>query len=694
MKTLGAERVQNTLKTKNGNDKKLSTTGTGMFMIVKEALRLYNILSAKQSNHRPIWYSEISEDDIASIIYLLCSKISLYDTNIKWKRHSVILKAADNIFNGSRSMGLACVEWVVKHSELFTRASKLQKNKSIVSYSINPALSEQVIQAMNYRAANAFYCLPMTEKPVEWKQTDDGFVGGYRTKQLPLVKGITRPNVSDNVIESLNAIQSTAWKINTTVLRALKADIKQPIKSDFITVEYPDIIGEMTQEQKEQVAIYYRQVGTFKSELGKYRAVKLALDIADRFQDEDTLYFPHNMDSRGRIYPLAIALHPQANDQVKGLLEFADTTVLTENGAEWAYSYLAALWGEDKLPFNERVEIGKTVIYNDYREADEPYQFLAIQQDMLLYEADNNTPLHTHIHIDASCSAIQWMSAITGDKSGLTASNVIPSADGTRQDIYTEVALEALRLAKLQDTEDYKYIVKCLTEYPRQYAKKVVMVKAYGGSLWGDTESILSNMNEYNNDAEYTNIKVAGKFAKLINEALDAKINGAKTYMNWAKKLAKKAAKDDSGVCYTTYDGFEVNIKKLKYVVDTVTAKVDGKIQRLNINIPTETINAIKTANAAAPSIIHSLDATLLRMVAKRARITGIGSMGFIHDAFAATPNKMDELLQIVKDCFIELNPTTICSRLAEQLGDYADQIGLVGTFDIKEVQNSEYFFS
>src|SRR5690606_12906485 len=54
-------------------------------------------------------------------------------------------------------------------------------------------------------------------------------------------------------------------------------------------------------------------------------AISQRLWVAQKFAAEEAIYFPHSLDFRGRIYPLATGgPHPQGDGVAKSLLEFAE----------------------------------------------------------------------------------------------------------------------------------------------------------------------------------------------------------------------------------------------------------------------------------------------------------------------------------------------------------------------------------
>ena len=63
--------------------------------------------------------------------------------------------------------------------------------------------------------------------------------------------------------------------------------------------------------------------------------VHLAYFLLYRFLDLDAIYFPHNIDFRGRTYPIPPHLNHLGSDIDRGLLQFADKQPIGDNGMFW-----------------------------------------------------------------------------------------------------------------------------------------------------------------------------------------------------------------------------------------------------------------------------------------------------------------------------------------------------------------------
>ena len=93
----------------------------------------------------------------------------------------------------------------------------------------------------------------------------------------------------------------------------------------------------------------------------------LRLSIAQCFKTINNIYFPHNMDFRGRVYPIPPHLNHMGADLNRGLLEFADGKPLGKEGLFWLKVHLANKIGKDKLPIIERAKYAESIIYSVHR---------------------------------------------------------------------------------------------------------------------------------------------------------------------------------------------------------------------------------------------------------------------------------------------------------------------------------------
>jgi DNA-directed RNA polymerase len=114
-------------------------------------------------------------------------------------------------------------------------------------------------------------------------------------------------------------------------------------------------------------------------------------------KDEECFYYPHNLDFRGRAYPMHPYLNHLGSDVCRGLLEFAEGRPLGKTGLYWLKIHLANLYGGgvDKYSFEGRLTFVEDNIDNIidsaerplegkrwWLEAEDPFQCLSVCMDL------------------------------------------------------------------------------------------------------------------------------------------------------------------------------------------------------------------------------------------------------------------------------------------------------------------------
>ena len=612
-------------------------------------------------------------------------------------------------------------------------------------------ISREILEEVARKSVRSFYPMPTLKAPIDWSVGEDGkAVGGYESHQFKLVRAnsnlVDYSKFSQEIFDSINYIQSTPWKVNIPLLEAVRSDLKAPRKEDFIKTDFPDsegcnweidikdptcsVVGEelnlminYREAYKERASLYRAEAGDYETAIGKYRALKLAISVADQYRDKGAIYFPHSYDFRGRIYPLSIGLNPQGSDAVKSLLLYKEVQETTEKGMMWNWAYLASLYGEDKLDFTDRVEKGKELLEADYKDADEPYQFLSHQLEMQKYNIEPSYIPNTRIHLDACNSGSQFTSAITGDLAGCLATNVIPTIeDGKtiRKDAYLLVAEKALELTdKLiskegdhKTKETLKFLRGLLETNGRKICKVPVMVSNYGGTTGGRTDILWDMFRELDVERKWITRGTAALFSKIIGKSIVGVLNGGKAFEVYVHKMNNIIAKSNKQIEWTTSDGFNVvhvKYKELKPKRIQVTLPNSRKESAIFKRLFSENVSAPKMKSAISPNYIHSLDAELLRRVAMRMQKEGIEYSDWIHDSFGCHPNDVDFMLEVTKQEFRELVERDPLGVLDIQLNSQIEsskgstkalldvstpRIGGFEMSDLKQVEQSDWFFS
>ncbi len=725
MKELGHNKVWSTIKSKDGNFKKVASTQIGQQMILSEAIKILPevrdwVKNGSSKTYRLELHRLFKDDDILlervtqCFLFLAGDVCSSQDGNKRSTKHKKVNSIRDNVLSElTFEVAWRFIEVIVDLSEYFyvENVAHFDKNTFLWSVRYRCTLSEGIIEKISLDAAEAFYPLPIVTPPIDWSWSKkDGIVGGYSSKQYEMIRAggdVDYSKYSQEIFDSINYIQSIPWRVNEVVLNQVISDLEIPKKSDFVKTEYPDIdeckwsldlkmeglkmtemeINELKEKRRkcsDKISLYNAEVGDYESAVGKYRAVKMASQIAEKYVGK-TIYFPHSFDFRGRIYPISIGLSPQGSDAVKSMIEYDRGEVLNRDGAEQGFAYLASLYGDDKLPYGDRIERGMELLDAHYKDADEPYQFLAHQIDMREAVENPKVEFRGRIHLDACNSGSQFTSAITGDKAGCEATNVIPTIneDGTqtRKDAYLLVAEKALELTKLKilaedDVEKREELVfiKCLLEKNgRKICKTPVMVSNYGGTAGGRAEILWHLMREFKVDRKWINRKTASNFGKIIGDSINGVLNGGKAFETYIHKMNGAITKKNNPIHWTTGDGFYVKHVKFKELKSKmVSCILPGSRKRTVIKrkLFSKNISITKMRSAISPNYIHSLDAELLRRVALRMQEEGIRDSDWIHDSFGCHPNHVDMMLDITKDEFLKLMGKFPLKKLNSELRD------------------------
>jgi DNA-directed RNA polymerase len=146
------------------------------------------------------------------------------------------------------------------------------------------------------------------------------------------------------VYDALNRVQNTAWKINADVTELVEAIQRRggamgglPAFEDEPLPAKPHDI-----DTNEDARKAWRRAGRsgqesqrISAQSAQWSAAKI-LSAARGVAQEPAIYFPYNLDFRGRVYPISNYLSPQGGDLSRALLTFADTKPVGSTGGAMA----------------------------------------------------------------------------------------------------------------------------------------------------------------------------------------------------------------------------------------------------------------------------------------------------------------------------------------------------------------------
>jgi DNA-directed RNA polymerase len=576
--------------------------------------------------------------------------------------------------------------------------------------------------------------MPMVSPPIPWTGP---YGGGYLTKELrfPLIKTANKNYLEElrhwdmpDVYRSINALQDTAWSVNTGVLRVareiwdgggrvggLPTREPLPLPPKF---HDPETEPEKHKAWKKAAAQTYEEnIRLVSKRLG----VETKLHIAEVMGEYEQFHFPHALDWRGRAYPVSSMLNPQGDDLAKALLTFAAGKPLGEHGATWLAVHGANCFGVDKVPFGDRVQwvldhrdqilecaFNPTDGSLFWAEADSPYMFLAFCFEWAGYTMQGSSFLsHLPVSWDGTCNGLQNFSAMLRDEVGGKAVNLVPS--DTPSDVYRAVAEVAQKSIDLDAAAgDCPVAERWVGKLTRKWTKRNTMTVPYGVSKYGMRNQLREEFSSMRLDGDLsgptreTEMEDAAYIAEKNHTAIGQVVVAARVAMQWLMDAAKVAASDGLPVRWVTPSGLLVQQAYRVAEGKDLDFNVAGRRYRMVLNITGHKINKVAQKNGISPNFIHSLDAAHMMRTVNYCLDAGLKDFCMIHDSYGAHAAEAEELSYHLRRAFMDQYRGDILKdfrdQLAEQLPDELaatlPPLPPMGTLDLEAVMESDYFFA
>lgn len=602
--------------------------------------------------------------------------------------------------------------------------------------------------------------MPMVVRPKRWRSPS---VGGY-LRRVPNKRMVKQWSPSfheelrwvdmDDVYRSLNNVQDVPWRINTRVLDVMRAvwdgggalgglprreDIPMPPKpADF------EANPEAMQAWKGEAA----RTHTANAQLlSKRLAVSQRLWLAAKFKDEPAIYFPHEFDFRGRIYPTPVSgPHPQGDDGSKALLEFAEGKPLGGAGVDWLAVHIANLFGVDKVSFAERIEwtwANSEAIVDSARDpldgkrfwttADSPYCALAACFEWAGYIREGDSYVsHLPVALDGSNSGLQHFSAMLRDPVGAKAVNLIPS--DKPQDVYMQVATAAQRFVDEDNSpcppppdaiaDDPRKVAEYVEQWTqardawkggkitRKIAKRPCMTYCYSATRFGMQGMVLQTLREIDRENEQAglpphlmgadNYKAAMYLSHVLWDAISEVVAAASEAMEWLRAVAKIASEAEQPIWWTTPMGLPVLQAYRASSSKQIDVHWGGRRIQPVLRQDSDNIDKRAQANGIAPNFVHSLDAAHLQRVVNACFDAGIRHLALIHDSFGTHAANAGLLSQVLRSTFVEQYTPNVLEEFRQELirqlpvhlAERVPPIPALGSLDLSVVEESAYVFA
>lgn len=672
-------------------------------------------------------------------------------------------------------VGIKLMEILIESTELIIvrreSAGNAKKDQEVVE--LHPEWIKKLGERAFSLAGIAPIYQPCVVPPKKWVGVKGGGYWARGRKPLNFIRvrskrALERYRDVDmpDVYEAVNLAQATPWSINQRVLGVVN-ELAQwqnvPIE-DFPSLDteaLPDRSEGMDdnelvlkQWKREAAKVYRRE----RARTSRRLRFEFIVEQANKFKDYEAIWFPYNMDWRGRVYAIP-AFNPQGNDMTKGLLMAAQGEPIGAEGRKWLAIHGANTAGVDKVSFDDRlqwVKDNEELILETARDPlgctwwmdkDSPFCFLAFCFEWAgVIEQGDSYVCALPVAFDGSCSGIQHFSAMLRDERGGRAVNLLPSTEV--QDIYRLVADEvnkllaadaefgtenSVELKEDKKTGDMREVLVLGTKtlakgwntygVTRKVTKRSVMTLPYGSKEYGFSDQLLEDIIkpavDSGNGTMFTDPgQYARYLAKHIWNAVSTVVVAAVEAMNWLQKAAKLLAtevKDKKTkevlkpclpVSWTTPDGFPVwqeYFQPIKRRIDLMflgTHRMEATVVVRDSNA----LDARKQEAGVSPNFVHSQDGSHLRKtVVTASRRYGIEFFALIHDSFGTIPAHAGAMFKAVRETMVETYENA--DVLAEFRNEFMDQLHETqlekmpelprpGSLDIRLILQSDFAFA
>lgn len=594
-------------------------------------------------------------------------------------------------------------EDVSEEQPAFSHNYEYVRGKKLGVLRLNPVVAQRLANDTLRTVIHPKH-LPMLVPPRPWNAWNDGAylatpVQIMRFKesveQVNYIREASRAHHLEPVFHGLDVLSSTPWAINRNVFDVVLeawnkgeaiADIPAAMeKSVYDIPEKPKSSDSDPQTRQ----IYAEKLKASSLAQRKDHAERCKynynLEIARSYLN-DVFYIPHNMDFRGRAYPIPPHLSPVGDDLCRGLLTFGRSKPLGKTGLKWLQIHLANVYGFDKASFEERASFAReheAEIFDSadhpldgkrwWLEAEDPWQCLAVCFELSKALRSPNPEEYESslpIHQDGTCNGMQHYAALGGDVRGAKAVNL---ERGDRPaDIYSGVADLVNKSLEEDRLNGVPAALLIEGDLGRKVVKQTVMTTVYGVTFIGARDQIAKQLKD-RGGLEGDDLYMASAYVarKVLNSIGDL-FSGAKSIMDWlavsarlisrsippdrieaaatgekdhraetakAKKGRKKdesekpktrgRSKDNrltrelmTSVIWTTPLGLPVVQPYRKEAKKQVMTSLQT-VYIHDPNAPAE-VSPLKQAAAFPPNFIHSLDATHMLLTAVKCNVSGM----------------------------------------------------------------------
>lgn len=616
-----------------------------------------------------------------------------------------------------------------------------RKGKRTGIIRVNPEL----LNRMKKEPVGSFIAkyLPMLIEPGKWQTL---YKGPYVASEVPAVRfrDTSRSQheylrIADKrgdlkqVYAGLDVLGKVPWKVNRPLLKVL-ADIWNSgegvgkLAPEDVKAEYPPTPDPSDKKAYQRWKSVVKGIEDEITGLHSQRCYQnFQLEVAKAYANETSFYCPHNIDFRGRAYPIPPYFNHMGADYVRGLFLFANGKELGETGLRWLKIHLANTYGFDKERLVDREAFSMDHLADVYDSATNPlggkrwwltaghpWQCLAACME-LKAALDSPVPSryisHLPIQQDGTCNGLQHYAALGGDIVGAKQVNLVPGDKPA--DIYSAVAdvvKEEVRKAAASGNKTAQTLDGKIT---RKVVKQPVMTNVYGVTYHGAKAQVRKQLVDImpkaglDNDvhlgtlSSYIATQIFGALGQMFNGAqaiqqwlgecggrisqavTPEQIERIKTHRHNAKANAKTApnlkrrqlkdkevdsSKEDyqfkSTIVWTTPLGLPV----VQPYRNAKVKIIKTSLQNLQFEEPSlsDPVSKRRQLQAFPPNFIHSLDSCHMMLSALKCDELGL-TFSSVHDSFWTHASDVPFMNRILRDAFVRMHSEDIIGRLREE---------------------------
>ncbi|KAL7807014.1 hypothetical protein V8C44DRAFT_338126 [Trichoderma aethiopicum] len=632
-------------------------------------------------------------------------------------------------------------ELISQYQPAFNHQSILRKGKKVGALFFNTRLIEQ----LKREPVGDFIAkhIPMVVEPKPWQSfTEGGFLDsktsfvrvkpGDVEQKLYSTAAIKRGDMTQ-VFKGLDVLGKTPWIINKDTLNVMMdawnsgeeiANIP-PLNPNLTIPPEPDSSADPLVRKTWIRAV--KAIENERSGLHSQRCfMNLQLEIARAFRNQ-TIYFPHNVDYRGRAYPMPTYLNHMGADHARAILKFARGKELGARGLRWLKIHLANVYGLDKASFDEREAFADENVANIidsatnplngsrwWLQGEDPWQCLSACFELkAALELPDPTKFVSHlpVHQDGTCNGLQHYAALGGDTWGAKQVNLEP---GDRPaDVYSAVA-DLVKQAIAKDKENGNAFAEALDgKITRKVVKQTVMTNVYGVTFSGAKKQICKQIDalypDLGDQVGIDNMLLSTYIAKQVFQALATMFKGAHDIQYWLGEIGgrvcraltpaqlqqivdqygegdeggsriskarsattarKKVEFDDliqqfrSSVVWTTPLRMPVVQPYRKTTAREIKTCLQAVIYPMSDQ--TDPVNRRKQLQGFPPNFIHSLDASHMLLSALECHARGL-DFAAVHDSFWTHAADLDVMNEVLREAFIRIHEEDVVGRLGAE---------------------------